>query len=275
MAEELEKSFRNRFSQHWQMFSSHEVLRYMLHEFILELLTAIHYNNYTDRRKKLDELLMSHLWKDSETRFLKNRFRQVIRWMRNIFNDQMFVNTRFRNKSDFYTLFVVLNNLIEKKYVISNTKDNKILGNTLLEFSKAAQEISSELKTYNIDKSWKGHNKELLQYVIATRQSTDAIRNRQFRNDYIHSLLKGFIQKRKDDRRIFDENIKGVLWTRLLQRYKVPKCPNPSGNGECLKVLSYQDAQIDHIRPWSKGGKTKLNNAQLICSSCNKRKAAK
>jgi 5-methylcytosine-specific restriction endonuclease McrA len=87
--------------------------------------------------------------------------------------------------------------------------------------------------------------------------------------------VKGFILKQKDGRRIFDQNIKGVLWTRLLQKYKVPKCPNPDQNEDCKKILTYYDAQIDHINPWSKGGRTILKNAQLICSSCNKRKGSK
>ena len=36
--------------------------------------------------------------------------------------------------------------------------------------------------------------------------------------------------------------------------------------------LTYDDAQVDHKYPWSKGGRTKLENARLLCSSCNKSK---
>lgn len=118
----------------------------------------------------------------------------------------------------------------------------------------------------------KRYDKELLQYVIATREATDSLINREIRNDYLQNLLKGFILRKKDDRRIFDPNIKGVLWTGLLKKRLQPKCPNPDNNPGCRKILTRDDAQVDHIYPWSKGGPTSLKNAQLICSSCNKRK---
>jgi 5-methylcytosine-specific restriction endonuclease McrA len=275
LGDELERKYLRRFKDVWGIFSENEVQRYLFHEFILELCTSLYFHNYTDRRKKLEELLYNHSWKSNELNLLKRRFGRIIQWMRSIFNDEIFVNTRFTNKSDFYSIFVVLNELIDKKYVTSSIKDNKILGNTLLDLSKAAQLASSQLKKYDINNSTKGYERELLQYVIATRQSTDSLTNRQIRHEYLQKLLKGFILKRKDDKRIFDQNIKGVLWTRLLQRSTNPKCPNPDSNPKCVKALVYDDAQVDHIYPWSKGGKTNLKNAQLICSSCNKRKGSK
>jgi hypothetical protein len=274
LGEQLEKSYVNRFQHSWRIFSNAEVQRYLFHEFLLELCTAIHFNKYTDRRKKLDELLTNYSWSSKETDAISKRFGQIITWIKSIFPDHVFINTRFKNKSDFYSLFVVLNDLIEKKFVTTNLKDNRILGNTLLEFSKAAQDVSAQLRKYDLNNNWKGHDKEMIKYVIATRESTDSISNRQLRNDFIQTLLKGFILKQKDKKRLFDPNVKGVLWTRQLQRFQIPKCPNPTGNKSCKKVLNYDDAQIDHIFPWSKGGPSTLKNAQLICSSCNKVKGA-
>jgi len=277
LGEELERQYVRRFRDSWNIFSENEISRFVFHEYLLELCTAIYFQKYTDRRKKLDELLSNYSWKTNDINAIRIRFGKIIQWMRNIFTDSIFVNTRFKNKSDFYSLFIVLNDLIERKYVTTNPKDNKILGNTLLEFSKAAQVISDQLKSYDVNKSWKGHDKELIQYVIATRQSTDTIRNRQFRHEFLQKLLKGFILKKKDDKRVFGENVKGVLWTRLLQKSKSknPKCPNPTANDNCHQWLTYDDAQIDHINPWSKGGPTTLKNAQLICSSCNRVKSNK
>lgn len=275
LGEELEKAFKKRFIEIWKIFSDNELRRYAFHEYLLELCTAIYFQHYTDKRKKLDELIYNHTWKESELLKIKKRFGEVITWLRSIFSDASFSHTRFRNKSDFYSLFIVLNDFIEKKYVAKDAKSNRILGNSLLEYSKTAQEISSILKSYDIDKSWKGVDREVLTYVIATRQSTDSLKSRQIRNDFLQKLLKGFIVKTKDSKRIFDENTKGILWTRLLQRYKVPKCPNPMKNVNCKKILTYYDAQVDHLHPWTKGGPTTLKNAQLICSSCNRSKSAK
>jgi len=114
---------------------------------------------------------------------------------------------------------------------------------------------------------------KLLQYVVSTRQSTDSVRNREIRHEYLMSVLKdGFILKLKDSKRTFDTNVKDLLWTELHQRTNRPKCPNPTGNKKCKKYLTYDDAQVDHKYPWSKGGKTTLENARLICSSCNSSK---
>jgi hypothetical protein len=275
LGEDLERKYKRRFVDIWGIFSENEVQRYLFHEFIMELCTAVHIQGYSNRRQRLEDLLYNHSWKKGELNRIKTRFSKIVQWIRSIFIDHVFINTRFTNKSDFYSLFIVLNELIEKKYVTSNKKDNKILGNTLLEFSKAAQTAGATLKKYDIKNSTKGYEKELLQYVIATRQSTDTLRNRQLRHEYLQSLLKGFILKRKDDKRIFDSNVKGVLWTRLLQKTARPRCPNPNRNSNCKRFLVEEDAHIDHKHPWSKGGRTHLKNAQLICSSCNKHKGAR
>jgi hypothetical protein len=275
LGEELEKKYRKRFINTWKIFTENDVQRYLFHEFIMELCTALYFHTYTDRRKKLEELLYNHTWKPKEINEIKLRFNKIILWIKSIMTDSVFSNTRFTNKSDFYSLFVVLNSLIDQKYVTTNTNDNRILGNTLLEFSKTAQSAASDLKKYDINNSSKGYERELLQYVIATRESTDSLANRNIRNEYLKKFLRGFLLKKKDDKRIFDANIKGVLWTRLLQKTSNPKCPNPKNNPNCRKMLSFENAQVDHIHPWSKGGKSDLKNAQLICSSCNKSKGAK
>lgn len=152
LGEELEKKFAQRFVNIWGIFSENEVQRYLFHEFVMELCTAIHFQTFTNRRQKLEELLYDHTWKPNEVRQIKSRFKENITWIRSIFGDQLFANTRFTNKSDFYSLFVVLNSLIDKKFVTSNKKDNRILGKALVDFSKAAQVASADLKKYDIKK---------------------------------------------------------------------------------------------------------------------------
>ncbi len=48
--------------------------------------------------------------------------------------------------------------------------------------------------------------------------------------------------------------------------------------GQCKKCkckITAETGQVDHIKPYSKGGMTILENAQLLCESCNKSKGAK
>jgi hypothetical protein len=49
------------------------------------------------------------------------------------------------------------------------------------------------------------------------------------------------------------------------------------GGGKCKKcgvaVEDVSQGEFDHITPWSKGGKTEVENGQLLCRDCNRRKS--
>lgn len=78
----------------------------------------------------------------------------------------------------------------------------------------------------------------------------------------------------KDERylsiRAFDENTKATVYER-----QGGHCANP----ECIhgkdKVWEIEEMEGDHIIPWSKGGHTVLENCQLLCRDCNRKKSAK
>jgi len=47
-------------------------------------------------------------------------------------------------------------------------------------------------------------------------------------------------------------------------------------NGVCLKCnekFELNEMEADHIKPWSKGGKTIKENCQLLCKDCNRKKS--
>ena len=44
---------------------------------------------------------------------------------------------------------------------------------------------------------------------------------------------------------------------------------------ECGKHFEISQMEADHITPWSQGGHTTLDNCQLLCKSCNRKKGAK
>ena len=66
----------------------------------------------------------------------------------------------------------------------------------------------------------------------------------------------------KDSQRSFDEAQRQVIYRR--------------DNGicqECGKHCDWNDWEADHIVPWSKGGKTEIENGQVLCPTCNSKKS--
>lgn len=44
---------------------------------------------------------------------------------------------------------------------------------------------------------------------------------------------------------------------------------------ECGNEFPFEEMHADHVKPWSKGGRTEESNCQLLCKECNLKKAAK
>lgn len=42
---------------------------------------------------------------------------------------------------------------------------------------------------------------------------------------------------------------------------------------KCKKHFKIEQMHADHIKPWSKGGKTAPDNCQMLCADCNRRKS--
>lgn len=50
---------------------------------------------------------------------------------------------------------------------------------------------------------------------------------------------------------------------------------NPDSPYGKEKIWELEEMEADHIVPWSKGGRTVIENGQLLCRDCNRRKSAK
>ncbi len=64
--------------------------------------------------------------------------------------------------------------------------------------------------------------------------------------------------------RTFDEDDKMAVFEKQGQKCAI-----------CGRVFKYSEMAGDHIKPWSKGGKTERSNLQLLCRDCNSKKSDK
>ncbi len=66
------------------------------------------------------------------------------------------------------------------------------------------------------------------------------------------------------DIRAFDDNTKREVYEK-----QKGVCKN------CGKHFKIEEMEADHITPWSKGGHTVIENCQMLCKECNRRKSGK
>lgn len=69
--------------------------------------------------------------------------------------------------------------------------------------------------------------------------------------------------------RAFEDNIKREVYEKQKGICANKKCPNAG------KKFEIDEMEADHIKPWSKGGKTVKENCQMLCRECNRTKSAK
>lgn len=84
----------------------------------------------------------------------------------------------------------------------------------------------------------------------------------QHQKGIIPYLLTG--DERHLDLRAFSDNIKMAVWEKQNHI-----CPH------CSKKYDYEFMEGDHITPWREGGRTVVENCQMLCRECNRRKGAK
>jgi len=136
-------------------------------------------------------------------------------------------------KEDFYILAKIILENIGNDSLIKSLKLNK---NKIIDLFAFYKE-NGELK---LAPSKESFYKEMLGCYNVTGLDSKRFFSAEDRKSLFNSLEKGSGGKRK--------------------------CPI------CGKEFGFDEFEVDHIKAWSKGGQTKLSNAQIMCSRCNEEK---
>lgn len=90
-------------------------------------------------------------------------------------------------------------------------------------------------------------------------------------------LLGGETDTRLLDIRIFDEATKRVVYARQTEEAKAvgtSNCPYCAigHDASAHKIWKQSEMDADHVTAWSKGGKTDIQNCQMLCKHHNRAK---
>ena len=104
----------------------------------------------------------------------------------------------------------------------------------------------------------------LVLYHEKVSHSTDTVDSLKFRHDLLKESLLTKVHNLplKDSKRNFDESQRQVIYRKDKGVCQI-----------CGKECDWNDWEADHIVPWSKGGKTEIENGQVLCPTCNSKKS--
>jgi hypothetical protein len=179
---------------------------------------------------------------------------------------KMFPNlyaTRFRNISEFYSLFMVVYELQQQKLILGDKKRNRIAQALLQKLSNGVDDVRERQKRMQ-----GARPDEILytRYLLCVQHGTDALSQRKIRAEVLHGLFAGLFE-RKDEQRAFSPEQRRLLWNTEDEQ----NCRNK----HCRARLRWGDFHVDHKKAHTHGGKTSLENAQLLCPRCNTSKGAR
>ena len=225
-------------------------------ELICELMISMNQGDLINKKAALDAMMKDRSLSLAK---VKNIEAKVIRTLNKI--KKMFPNlyqTRFKQLSDFYSLSILIYKFDVENLILTDKKRNKLVWELLVAFSDGVDQARL------LQQKVKGIPTKLekcREYLLTVIQSTDEISQRRRREDILRGLLES-IFRRKDKDRLFSSEQRRILWNTSKDRI----CK------KCGKEVTWSDFTIDHIKPFSNGGATKLANSAIMHQSCNSSK---
>lgn len=235
-----------------------QVQRMKDEELVSELLASVLNGGPVDKKDAIDKAVGNEALNQNT---LRRAIREVHASVKAV--ERMFPNlreTRFRNSSEFYSLAMLVWEMQREKLVLSDRRRNRQAQAILVNFSSKIDELRERQRRGKGATSGGTEGS----YLLATLASTDKRQQRLDRHRILRSLFEGLFE-RKDSKRIFNQETRRLLWNSGEKK----RC------SLCDVELDWANFEVDHIKPHSRGGKTRPENAALICGQCNRSKGAR
>ncbi|MXY35351.1 MAG: DUF262 domain-containing protein [Dehalococcoidia bacterium] len=128
-----------------------------------------------------------------------------------------------------------------------------------------------ERRRLDEEKSEDERDEKMVSYQIAVLQQTANLASQQERQRILTEDLVATLPDLVllDDQRQFTYAQRAAIF-----RNAGGKCVNPNNEPDCEGDCRWDSFHADHIEPYSLGGRTTVENGQLLCPKCNQKKAA-
>ncbi|NLH50781.1 MAG: DUF262 domain-containing protein [Myxococcales bacterium] len=228
-------------------------------ELFAELLMSIQAGKPINRKTSLDRAIGNENINLKNIQRLSREFVRTINLIKRVFPELK--RTRFHKIADFYSIFMLVWEMDKQKLVLTNKKTNRMAFEMMTQFSIGVDSLREQLRSIKPAKQNQGLFGE---YLMTVQGDTDSYSTRERRQEILRTIFSTLFE-RKDEKRQFTIEQRRILWNSEEDHI----CPG------CGQPLSWNDFTVDHIKAYSKGGKTSLKNAQLMCRSCNSTKGAR
>ena len=233
-------------------------------ELVSELLMSIHRGEPINKKTALDKAISNESVNGNTLARVSREFSATLTTLKRLFPELR--RTRFRNTADFYSLFMLFWELRDKRFVLTDPRRNAIAVRLLRRLSDGVDELRVHLRRATPAKQ---SQQFFARYLLTVQGDTDSAANRQRRAEILRGLLASLFEY-KDEKRSFSPEQRRLLWNSEERRTCTARdCRTPK------RLLTWNDFTVDHVKAWVKGGRTSLENAQLLCRSCNSRKGAR
>lgn len=251
----------DRFEQYLRInsiFSAGQISRMKHVELMCELMLSLDRGDVLNKKTALDQVMRTKSLNGRQLRKAAQMVTTTLKRIRKMF--PQLKTTRLRQVTDFYTLAVLIGKFEREGLILTDSRRNRLAWDLLLAFTTKVDEVRE------LQRRMKGTSpgQELYRdYLGTVLQATDEINQRRKREEILSGILRSLFA-RKDSQRGFTGEQRRIIWNTSANR----SCVHPG----CGKKLTWDDFTIDHIKPYAKGGPSRLGNAALMCQVHNSSK---
>ena len=180
-----------------------------------------------------------------------------------------------RNISEVYTLVGLLTKAHKRLGRTLNKKEMKLIRNNLNDFQEKYFDWATEYSKAKTDKKKQkieASSPTFKQYRDTTQgpihEKANRVRRETILGDLISPMLDTDNAPELDPRRSFPDSVKDIAWYTSSKGNPTALCADK----DCQKEITRDECEFDHVKAWSRGGRSSLDNCQVLCQQCNREK---